>query len=88
LRWIINLGNKVDSAAAFFEKSEKLSRQIDKNEESGFLINTVFYLGMLYDQLGMREKAIKYYKETLDMRERNDSHKYAEQYMKTPYKKR
>ncbi len=82
------LRDKVDSAAAFFEKSEKLSRQIDKNEESGFLINTVFYLGMLYDQLGMREKAIKYYKETLDMRERNDSHKYAEQYLKTPYKKR
>lgn len=81
------LKNKVDSAAAFFEKSEKLSRQIDKDEESGFLINTVFYLGMLYDQMGMREKAVKYYKETLKMRDRNDSHKYAEQYLKVPYKK-
>jgi len=81
------LRNKVDSAAVFFEKSEKLSRQIDKDEESGFLINTVFYLGMLYDQMGMREKAVKYYKETLKLRDRNDSHKYAEQYLKIPYKK-
>jgi len=81
------LRNKVDSSAAFFEKSEKLSRQLDKDEESGFLINTVFYLGMLYDQTGMREKAVKYYKETLKLKERNDSHKYAEQYLKIPYKK-
>jgi tetratricopeptide (TPR) repeat protein len=81
------LRDKADSAITFFEKSEKLSRAIDKNEVSGFLINTVFYLGMLYDELGMREKAVKCYRETLAMRERNDSHKYAEQYLKVPYKK-
>lgn len=81
------LKNKADSSAAYFEKSEKLSRQLDKDEESGFLINTVFYLGMLYDQMGMREKAVKYYKETLQLRDRNDSHKYAEQYLKNPYKR-
>ena len=81
------LKNIPDSSAHYFEISEKLSREIDKDEESGWLINTVFYLGMLYDQMGMREKAVKYYKETLNMRDRNDSHKYAEQYLKTPYKK-
>jgi tetratricopeptide (TPR) repeat protein len=80
------LNNKADSAAHFFEISENLSRELDKGEESGFLINTVFYLGMLYDQLGMRDKAIAYYKETLQLRDRNDSHKYAEQYLKVPYK--
>lgn len=79
--------NKADSAAAYFEKSEKLSRQLDTKEESGFLINTVFYLGMLYDQLGKREKAVAYYKQTLQMRDRNNSHKYAEQYLKQPYKR-
>lgn len=81
------LKEKADSAAHYFEKSEMLSRQIDKGTESGFLINTVFYLGMLYDQLGKRDKAIKYYNETLRLKDRNDSHKYAEQYLKTPYKK-
>lgn len=78
---------KIDSSAFYFEKSEKLSREVDKEKESGFLINTVFYLGMLYDQMGMREKAIKYYNETLRLKDRNDSHKYAEQYLKKPYRK-
>jgi tetratricopeptide (TPR) repeat protein len=81
------LKNKADSSAFYFEKSEKLSRELDKKEESGFLINTVFYLGMLYDELGKRDKAIAYYKETLQLKDRNDSHKQAEQYLKTPYKK-
>ncbi|MEW6701460.1 MAG: hypothetical protein AB1298_01965, partial [Bacteroidota bacterium] len=79
------LKEKADSAAHYFEISEKLSRELDKGKESGFLINTVFYLGMLYDQLGIRDKAIKYYNETLRLKDRNDSHKYAEQYLKTPY---
>lgn len=81
------LKEKTDSAAVYFEKSEKLSRELDKENESGFLINTVFYLGILYDQMGKRDKAIKYYNETLQLRDRNDSHKLAEQYLKTPYKK-
>jgi tetratricopeptide (TPR) repeat protein len=78
---------KSDSAIVYFERSEKLSREIDKESESGFLINTVFYLGMLYDQTGMRDKAVRYYRETLRLKERNDSHKFAEQYLKSPYKK-
>jgi len=78
---------KVDSAAFYFERSEKLSHELDKDKESGFLINSVFYLGMLYDQMGERDKAITYYKETLQLKDRNDSHKYAEQYLKTPYKR-
>ncbi len=80
------LKEKADSALVYFEKSERLSRELDKENESGFLINTVFYLGMLYDQMGKRDKAIKYYNETLQLRDRNDSHKLAEQYLKTPFK--
>jgi tetratricopeptide (TPR) repeat protein len=79
--------NVADSAAYFFEISEKLSREIDKGKESGFLINTVLYLGQLYDLLGQREKAIKYYNEVLKLKERNESHSLAKQYLKTPYKK-
>jgi len=81
------LKERVDSAAVYFETSEILSRKLDKEKESGFLINTVFYLGMLYDQMGKRDKAIKYYNETLQLRDRNDSHKFAEQYLKTSFKK-
>ena len=80
--------NNTDSARVYFEKSEKLSRQLDKKEPSGFLQNTVLYLGELYDLLGMRDKAIKYYNEVLDMKARGDSHVLAKQYLKTPYKNR
>ena len=78
---------KVDSSAFYFEKSEKLSHEIDGGTESGFLINTVFYLGMLYDQLHQRDKAIKYYKETLKLKDRSNSHMLAEEYLKNPFKK-
>ncbi|MEW6509206.1 MAG: tetratricopeptide repeat protein [Bacteroidota bacterium] len=76
-----------DSAAYYFEISEKLSRELDKEKESGFLINTVLYLGQLYDMMGHRDKAIKYYNEVLKLRERNNSHKLAKQYLKTPYRR-
>ncbi|AFN74850.1 tetratricopeptide domain-containing protein [Melioribacter roseus P3M-2] len=79
--------NNVDSAIYYFTVSEKLSRKLDKDKESGFLINTVLYLGMLYDLKGDRQQAIKYYRETLTMRERSNSHKLAEQYLKKPYGK-
>ena len=79
--------NIADSAKTYFSKSEQLSRKIDDDEPSGFLLNAVLYLGMLNDQLGNRAEAIKYYKEVLDMKDRGDNHKKAEQYLKTPYKK-
>lgn len=79
--------NKPDSAAVYFERSEKLSLALDKDEPSGFLINNVLFLGMLYDQLGKRDKAIQYYKRVLQLKERNNSHQQAEQFLKTPYKR-
>jgi len=79
--------NIPDSAVVYFEECEKLSRILDEDEESGFLINAVLYLGMLYDQLGQREKAIKYYEEVLDLNDRGDSHTLAERFLKAPYKK-
>lgn len=81
------LRDQADSAAFYFAKSEKLSREIDKKGESGFLINTVLFLGMLNDLLGKRDIAIKYYNETLKLKERNNSHDQAQRFLKEPYKK-
>ena len=81
------LKNQPDSAKIFFDESLSISRLIDEDEESGFWINTVLYLGQINDQLGNREKAIEYYNEVLDLRERNDSHKIAERYLQKPYKR-
>lgn len=81
-----NLG-QTDSAIVYFQESEKLSRKIDKDEASGFLVNTLLYLGNLYDQKGLRDRAVANYKEVLDIKEFGQSHKLAEQYIQTPYQR-
>ncbi|MFA3782162.1 tetratricopeptide repeat protein [Melioribacteraceae bacterium 4301-Me] len=80
------LANRPDSTAFYFQKCVDISKKVDKDEESGFQINATLYLAMAYDQLGLREKAVKYYNDVLNMKERGDSHSQAEKYLKIPYK--
>jgi Tetratricopeptide repeat len=81
--------NNLDSAEYYFNKCAALSKQIEKSEEeSGFLINSILYLGMINDQRGNRDKAIQYYKDVLDMKEYGHSHSLAEGYIKIPYKEK
>ncbi len=74
-------------AETHFLNCENLSRIVDEDEESGFLVNTLLFLGELNDAKGEREKAIKYYEEVLDMDEYGNSHENAERHIETPYKK-
>lgn len=69
---------QADSALVYFEECEKISRIVDVDKESGFLINAVLYIGMLHEQLGNKEKAIQRYEQLLDMREYGNSHSTAE----------
>ncbi len=78
--------NQLDSAIIYFKECANLSRQIDVKENSGFLNNSYLYLGMIYDLLGKREKAIEYYKKTLQLKDYNNSRSLAENYLKSPYK--
>lgn len=78
--------DSLNLALKHFQISENISRRIDEDEESGFLINTVLYMGEIYDLQGNREEAIKMYEEVLDFREYNDSYERAEDYLETPYK--
>jgi len=81
-----NMSN-FDSAKYYFTQCENISKEIDTEEESGFLINSVLYLGMIYDSLGLRDEAIKYYEELLEMREYGNSHALARLYLDKPFKK-
>ncbi|HEX2867682.1 MAG TPA: tetratricopeptide repeat protein [Ignavibacteriales bacterium] len=78
---------QTDSAIVYFQECENVSRKLDKDEASGFLVNSLLYLGNLYDQKGDRDKAVKYYKEVLDVKEFGQSHKLAEGYMQKPFQK-
>lgn len=80
------LEGKPDSAKIFFKDCADLSRKIDEEGESGFLVNSTLYLGMIADASGERARAVGYYNAVLDMKEFKNSHSLAEQYLKTPYK--
>ena len=54
----------------------------ENDEESGFQINSVLYLGKICDQLGDIDLAKKYYNEVLEMREYIKSHNKAKRYLK------
>lgn len=77
-----------DSSRVYFEMCEDISRKLDKDEETGFLINSSLYLGNIYDEMGLRNLAVQKYKEVLDYREYNQSHTLAEKYLKNPFTKK
>ncbi len=79
--------DKLDSAKIYFDMCADLSKQIDKKETSGFLINSYLYLGMIDDVQGNRIGAVNYYKKLLDLKDFENSHLLAEKYLKQPYKR-
>ncbi len=78
--------SQIDSAKYYFTECATISKKIDKDDPSGFLINSYLYLGMLNDLMGNRNKAIEYYNRLLDMNEYGQSHTLAKKYLKQPYK--
>jgi tetratricopeptide (TPR) repeat protein len=77
--------NDLDSSQYYFNKCINYSKELDKDGESGFQINSVLYLGMINDQIGDRGKAIDYYNELLNMKEYGSSHSLAKKYIEKPY---
>lgn len=78
---------KWDNSLKYFEECVTLSRKVDNDEDTGFLISAMIFAAKIYDVRGERSKAVKYYKEVLDMDEYKTSHKVAKKYLKTPYGK-
>lgn len=79
------LGRRYDSALNHFFRCDELSRGLDKNEVSGFMVMTNLKAGMVYDLLARRDHAVTQYKKVLGMKEYKDSHHQANQFLKTPY---
>ncbi len=81
--------NKLDSSKTYFLASEKLSRMLlDKEyKQSGYLANTLLYLGMIEDLTGNRQEAIDYYEQVIDIDEFKDSHNRAEKLIEVPYRR-
>lgn len=79
------LSGDIDSAMVYFKECADISKRIDKDEESGFMVNALLYLGMLNDQKKNRDLAVKYYNELLDIRDYANSHNQAKRYLEKPY---
>lgn len=78
-----NLKNKGDIAGAFsyYKKCIEDSKLIDGKKESGFRINATLYSGNIMETWEKYDEAKKYYNAVLRMREFNNSHTLAENYL-------
>ncbi len=76
---------RLDGALSHFYRVDELSRRLDSDEPSGFMVMTNLKLGNIYDMQSRRDLAVAQYKKVLDMKEYKDSFKQAEMYLKTPY---
>ncbi len=76
---------RLDEALTHFYRCDELSRQLDSEEASGFMVMTNLKVGNIYDLQTKRDLAVAQYRKVLQMREYKDSHKLAEQYMNTPF---
>jgi tetratricopeptide (TPR) repeat protein len=76
------LNNDLDSAKIYLTRCAEISKEIDKDEESGFQINSILYLAQISEAKNLTEEAISYYELLLQMRDWGSSHALAKQSLK------
>jgi len=80
------LEKRYDSALQHFYKCDEISRVLDKNGPSGFMVMANLHIGMIFDVQGKRKYAIKQYEKVLEMKEYENSHAEAKKYLEQPYR--
>jgi len=73
------------SAINHFHRCDEISRGLDDEGPSGFMVQANLNVGKIYDAQDRRDLAVTQYKKVLDMKEYRDSHVQAEKYLKTPF---
>ena len=84
--YAMNAG-RYDDALRQFYRCDEVSRAIDKNGESGFMVMTNLKIGFIYDLQLKRELALQQYNKVLGMKKFDNSYDLAEMYIKTRYMK-
>jgi tetratricopeptide (TPR) repeat protein len=79
--------DELDESLKHFSKCDELSKELDKNKDSGYMALANLRMGMIYDIQKKRRKALDQYIKVLKMKKYNDSHYLAEKFNKQPYKK-
>lgn len=68
----------LDSSRYHFQKCIDISNQIDKDQDSGFKVNSTLYLAQIYEEQNDINSSLDYYRKVLKMRNWNNSHQLAE----------
>lgn len=74
-----------ESALKYFFRCDELSRTLDKDGPSGFMVLANLNAGKIYDATARRDLALAQYRKVLKMKEYKDSHSVAEQLIKVPF---
>ncbi len=76
---------KYEEALSYFYKCDELSRKLDKEGPSAFMIYSNLKIGKIFDLQGKRKYAIIQYQKVLSWKNFRDSHEQARKYLQTPY---
>lgn len=76
-----------ETALNHFYKCDELSRMLDADGESAFMVMSNLKIGMIYDLLSKRELALKQYEKVLKMKSYSNTKEQAKEYIKRPYGK-
>ena len=79
--------NTPDAALKHFYRCDELSRTLDKDGPSGFMVLANVKIGNIYDLAGKRDLAVTQYRKVLDMKEYKDSYLQVKQYLSSAYKR-
>ena len=74
-----------DEALGHMYRCDELSRDLDRQEASGFMTMANLKIGMMYDCQAKRALAVEQYRKVLAMKDYRDAHTQAEQFTKTPF---
>lgn len=77
----------LEPAMQSFVRCDELSRTLDTDEPSGFMIAANLRIGYVHDLYGQRALALKQYDKVLAMRDAAGSHADAERHKREPYQR-
>ncbi|MBI5472081.1 MAG: tetratricopeptide repeat protein [Ignavibacteriae bacterium] len=76
-----------EPALKHFYRCDELSREVDKDGPSGFMVLSNMKVGNIHDLQGKRDLALAQYRKVLDMKDYKDSHRQVQQFIDSPFRK-
>lgn len=78
---------RYDAALQHLYRCDDLSRILEKDEQTGFMVLTNLRMGMIYDIQSRRQLAVEQYHKVLKMDDFQNAHAQAAKYLKNPFVK-